>query len=121
MGDGGPPAAAIRLPIEPYGIALFVAEDDSAESHKLMDELVTVWPALWPKMRIYLEKTMKDYQVDTELGRDKFMGSIGRTDPDAYMGDRSDIILSIIFEKNPEPMWDFFIKGTAIMHSQPVF
>lgn len=121
MGDGGGPSAAIRLPIEPHGIALFMAEDDSADSRRLIDELVTVWPELWPKMRAYLESSMKDYGVDTQLGRDRFMGSIGRTTPGAFMGDRSDIILSIMFEKNPEPMWDFFIRGASIVHSQPVF
>lgn len=121
MGDGGGPAAAIHLPVEPYGTAQFVAEDDSADSLRLLDELVTVWPELWPKMRAYLETAMKNYGVDTELGRDKFMGSIGRTDPEAYMGDKSDIMLSIMFEKNPTPMWDFFIRGASIAHSQPVF
>ena len=121
MGDGGGPAVAIHLPIKPYGMAQFIAEDDSDDSLRLVDELVTVWPELWPKMRAYLETAMKDYGVDTELGRDKFMGSIGRTDPDSYMGDTSDIMLSIMFERNTVPMWDFFIRGASMTHSQPVF
>lgn len=36
-----------------------------------------------------------------------------------YMGDRSDVCISLDFEE--APLWDYFIKGTEIVHFQPVF
>ena len=117
--DEDGPAAAIHLPIEPHGLALFVAPDDTTDSHTLIDEIVAVWPQLWPKMRGYLNTEMKGYGVEAVLGRDEFIGSLDRMTPDVYMGDKSDIMIRLEF-KNP-PLWDFFIRGTIIAHSQPVF
>ena len=114
-------AAAIHLPIEPHGLALFVAPDDTVASHALIDEIVAVWPQLWPKMRHYLNTEMKGYSVEAVLGRDELIGSLDRMTPDVYyvMGDKSDIMIRLEFEK--PPVWDFFIRGTIIAHSQPVF
>ena len=118
MGDDEA-AAAIHLPIEPHGLALFVAPDTSPDSGKLIDEVVAVWPELWPKMKTYLETEMKDYGVEAVLGRDEFTGSLGRMTPDVFMGDQSDIMIRLEFEE--PPVWDFFIRGSTIAHSQPVF
>lgn len=62
---------------------------------------------------------MKGYGCDQELGRDEFMGLISRMDPECYMGDKSDYFLRLEFDE--PPLWDFFLKGTKIVHSQPVF
>jgi hypothetical protein len=112
-------AAAIHLPIVPHGLALFVAPDQSADSEKLIDEIIAVWPELWPKMLTYLETEMKDYEAKAVLGRDEFIGSVGRMTPDVFMGDQSDIMIRLEFEE--PPLWDFFIRGSKIAHSQPVF
>jgi hypothetical protein len=112
-------AAAIYLPIEPHGLALFVASDASPDSVKLVDEVVAVWPELWPKMRNYLDAEMKDYGVTAALGRDEFTGSLDRMSPGVYMGDQSDIMIRLEFDE--PPVWDFFIRGSTIAHSQPVF
>jgi hypothetical protein len=111
--------AAIYLPIEPHGLALFVAPDDTEDSARLIDEVVAVWPELWPKMRVYLETEMKGYGVEAVLGRDDFIGSLDRMTPDVYMGDQSDIMIRLEFEE--PPLWDFFVRGSTIAHSQPVF
>jgi hypothetical protein len=116
---GDKKAAAIHLPIEPHGLALFVAEDNSADSKQLINEVVAVWPELWPKMRAYLDIEMKGYGLKTVLGRDEFIGSLGRMTPDVYMGDQSDIMIRLEFEE--PPVWDFFVRGSTIAHSQPVF
>jgi hypothetical protein len=108
-------AAAIHLPIEPHGLALFAA----ANSVALIDEVVAVWPELWPRMRTFLETEMKDYGVEAVLGQDEFIGSLGRMTPDVYMGDQSDIMIRLEFEE--PPLWDFFVRGSTIAHSQPVF
>lgn len=117
-GDGDS-AAAVHLPIEPHGVALFVSPDLSADSTKLIDEVVAFWPELWPKMMTYLDIEMKEYGVEAVLGKDKFIGSLGRMTPDVYMGDQSDIMIRLEFED--PPLWDFFIRGSTIAHSQPVF
>ena len=115
----GESASAVYLPIEPYGLALFVAPDTSLDSHNLLDEVAAVWEELWPPMRTYLDTTMKAYGVEAELGRDEFIGSLGRMTPTAAFGGRSDIMIRLEFEE--PPLWDFFVKGSAIAHSQPVF
>jgi hypothetical protein len=112
-------AAAIHLPIEPHGVAQFVSPDMSADSTKLIDEVVSVWPELWPKMIAYLDSEMKDYGVEAVLGKDEFIASLVRMTPDVYMGDQSDIMIRLEFEE--PPLWDFFIRGSSIVHSQPVF
>lgn len=116
--DGGAPSA-IHLPIEPHGVSLFVAPDNSPDSDKLIDEIAAAWPEVWPKMRTYLVAEMRDYEVEPVLGRDEFIGSIQRMTPGVFMGDRSDIMIRLEFEE--PPLWDFFIRGSRIVHSQPVF
>lgn len=112
-------AAAIHLPIEPHGLALLVAPDCTPASSKLIDEMVAVWPELWPKIKSCLDAEMKEYGVEAVLGKSNFIGSFGRTTPEAYMGDKSDIMIRLEFEK--PPLWDFFIRSSTIVHSQPVF
>lgn len=116
-GEGS--AAAIHLPIEPHGVAVFVAPDASIDSNKLINEVVAVWHELWPTMRTYLKTEMEEYGVDAVLGTDDFIGSINRMSPDVFMGDQSNIMIRLEFEE--PPLWDFFIRGAAIVHSQPVF
>ncbi len=91
----------------------------SADSTKLIDEVVGVWPELWPKMRAYLGTEMKDYGVEAALGKVEFVGSLVRMTPDVYMGGQSDIMIRLEFEE--PPLWDFFIRGSSIVHAQPVF
>ena len=112
-------AAAVYLPIEPHGLALFVAPDSTPDSTKLIDEIVAVWPELWPKVKGYLDTEMKRCGVEAVLGQDEFIGSLARMTPDVFMGDQSDIIIGLEFED--PPLWDFFIRGSNIVHSQPVF
>ena len=57
--------------------------------------------------------------VEAVLGRDEFIGSLARMTPDDYMGDQSDIMIRLEFEE--PPLWDFFVRGSTIAHSQPVF
>lgn len=121
MEDGRGLVAAVYLQIEPHGIALFTAEDDSVASAALIQRIIPLWPMWWPQMRAYLETAMMDYGLDTKLGRDEIMGAISTTTPGCFMADRSDIIVSIFFTKNIEPRWDFFMKETVLVHSQPVF
>lgn len=117
-GQGGA-AAAVHLPIEPHGLAMFVAPDISADSNGLIDKVVAVWPELWPKVRTYLETEMREYGVEAVLGRDEFTGSLDWMTGDVYMGDQSDIMIRLEFDE--APLWDFFIRNSTIVHSQPVF
>lgn len=121
MEDGRGLVAAVYLPIEPHGVALFTAEDDSEASAALIHRIIPLWPAWWPQMRAYLERAMIDYGLDTKLGRDEIVGAISVMTPGCFMADHSDISVSIFFTRNTEPMWDFFMKETVLVHSQPVF
>lgn len=112
-------ATAVHLPIEPHGLALFVAPDTSPASNQLIDEVVTVWPLLWPKMSAYLETEMEAYGVEATLGTDELMGSMRPMTPGVFMGEQSDTLIRVEFDE--PPLWDFFIRGSTIVHSQPVF
>ncbi len=118
FGDGDI-AFSITLPIAPFGETLFAAPDTKEDSKQLLLELAGLWEELWPKMLKRLQKEIKDYGVEITLGKDGFMGSIQRTEPGCYKADKADYLLSLEFASYPT--WDFFLKGTKIVHFQPVF
>lgn len=112
-------ALVVELPIPPFGTVPIATEDTSDDSRHILDTLISGWPGLWPEMLARLQEDMKGYGCEQDLGKDEFQGSISRMDPDCYMGDQSDYYLSLQFDE--PPMWDFFLKGTQIVHFQPVF
>lgn len=114
--DDSVPLTGIWLPIEPHGLAPFLTLDDD---EVLTADVVAVWPQLWPKMREELDEQMKGYDVKVALGEDTFFGSLDRMEPDVYMGDKSDVMIRLEFDE--PPLWDFFIKGSDIVHAQAVF
>ena len=118
FGDGDV-ALVVELPISPFGSAPITTDDTSDESRGILEALIHGWDELWPEMLERLQEDMKGYGCEQKLGRDEFQGSISRMDPDCYMGDQSDYYLSLQFDE--PPIWDFFLKGTKIVHFQPVF
>lgn len=118
FGDGDV-ALGAEFSIAPFGTALIVAEDVSDDSRRIMKTLIAGWENLWPEMLDLLQDGMEDYEVEQKLGRDEFMGSIGRMKPGCYMGDKSDFHLRLEFDE--PPLWDYFLKGTNIVHFQSVF
>lgn len=112
-------AYQIELPISPFGTTDFAAENNSSNSATLLKELTAVWSSLWPEMLELLQDGIKDYDVDTKLGSDEFMGFVARTTPGEFKSDEADIFLRLEFEA--PPLWDYFIRNGAIVHSQPVF
>ncbi|MES2924730.1 MAG: hypothetical protein V4819_24465 [Verrucomicrobiota bacterium] len=118
FGDGDR-ALMITLPIAPFGEAEFVAPDVSDDFRSLLLEVAANWDALWPDMLERLQDGISGYNLPTRLGSDEFLGGISRMEQGVYMGDRSDVCISLDFEE--APLWDYFIKGTEIVHFQPVF
>ena len=112
-------ALGVRLPIAPFGDALFLAPDISEGSRSVLRELIEPWDDLWPKMLKKLKNEFEDYGVDAELGRDDFIGSIQRCKVGDYMSDKSKVFLRLEFDE--PPLWDFFLSGKRIVHFQPVF
>jgi hypothetical protein len=119
FGDGDV-ALVVELPIPPFAAVPIVTEDCSDDSRSVLDALIQGWEELWPEMLARFQVDIKRLSCgEQELGRDKFMGSISRMDPEGYMGDKSDCFLRLQFDE--PPYWDFFLKGTEIVHFQPVF
>lgn len=119
FGDGDV-ALVVELSIPPFETVPIVAEDGSEDSRSVLDALIQGWEELWPEMLASFQEDMERLSCgEQELGRDKFMGSISRMDPECYMGDKSDYHLRLQFDH--PPYWDFFLNGTRIVHFQPVF
>jgi hypothetical protein len=118
FGDGDE-ALVVELPIPPFETVAIATEDCSDDSRLVLDALIQDWEELWPEMLTRLQEDMKGYGCEQELGRDEFMGSISRMDPECYMGDKSDYFLRLEFDE--PPLWDFFLKDAKIVHFQPVF
>lgn len=111
-------ALAIKLPTAPFDEATFFAQDTSAESRRLLEQLSRHWEKLWPEMLDRLQSAIREWDAPMRLGADAFMGGVSWIDADVYMGDQCDIYLSLIFDEFPH--WDFFIKGASIVHFQPI-
>ena len=118
FGDGDI-AVAVILPIAPFGDALFAGPDAGENSRRLLQELIAHWRDLWPQMLELLQDGIRDYDVETKIGRDEFIGYVARTKPGFFMSDKSDVFLRLEFEEPPR--WDYFLHGWKIVHSQPVF
>jgi hypothetical protein len=122
LDDGSESLALVGVPVPPYGTTFIKADGSAADDQTILEALQKVWPELWPRMRERLLEKIAAYHVNVDPARDDFGACVGWTDPDAYMGDVSDIHLSFEFYREPGyPVWDFFIKGSSIVHFQPVF
>ncbi|MBX3739595.1 MAG: hypothetical protein KF712_01285 [Akkermansiaceae bacterium] len=118
FGDGDI-AFTVLLPVPPFGDADFAAPDTSRSSRDLLSDLITRWEQLWPDILERMQKGIEDYGTDQRLGSDEFMVSVSPMEKDVYMGDRSDVHLRIEFDE--VPLWDYFLKGSEIVHHQAVF
>ena len=121
-----PKPHTIAVNIPPYGRMKIVGEkgDDA------LSVLQRNWPKLWPKVRSSVKSQLKcmckDYEIPVRFKGMKWMAAAGRLDPDVFMGDKADSFLEIQLEGSPvseeaDPVWDFFIKGTKIVHWQPSY
>ena len=120
FGDGDY-AFGIALPITPYGEAYFVAPDTSDESKKLLQELHRAWDDLWPNILSSMKQAADGSDVDLIIDDDEFIGMVQYLDDDVYMGDKADIMIAIRPQANAVPEWHFFIRGSTIVHFQPVY
>lgn len=118
FGDGDKAFTAL-LPVQPFGSAIFASPDLSDDSRELLLDLINRWKSLWPDMLERMQQGIEDYDTVQKLGSDEFMGAISRLDKDVYMSDRSDVHLRIEFDE--PPLWDYFLKGSEIVHFQAVF
>ena len=112
------------LGIAPYGRLEIVGEPVA------LALLKRNWADLWPSVKRHLKGMLKDIERDFDppvrLKACKWTAGVGPLEPDVFMGDEADLFLRIRLEESPAPeddlpVWDFFIKGTAIVHSQPVW
>lgn len=118
LGDGDV-AFTVLLPVPPFGDAEFAAPDVSRASHDLLSDLISRWESIWPDILDKMQKGIDDYGTGQRLGSDEFMVSVSPLKKDVYMGDRSDVHLRIEFVE--APLWDYFLKGSEIVHHQAVF
>lgn len=117
FGDGDV-ALSVELLIPPFGEAIFTADDTSSASRETLQALREAWSTLWPVILDKLEEGIVDFQLPRKLEVDEFIGLVSRVEEDDEMAARSDIYLSLEFDQ--EPHWDFYIRGSRIVHSQPV-
>ncbi len=116
----------ITVNIPPYGRMTIVGQNgDNA-----LSTLRANWPKLWPAVKRDLKSMLRRYEQAFEahirLKGQKWAAEGSRTDPECFMGDQADLFLRIQLEEPPDwdeafPAWDFFIKETSVVHSQPVF
>ena len=117
--DAGDIAFSTEFLTKPFGSSIFAAEDVSADSKKILEDLISWWDLLWPNMLDKLQNGIEGYETGQKLGVDEFVGSVSGVDPECYMGDKSDIHLRLEFEE--PPLWDYFLRNGKIAHFQPVF
>lgn len=95
---------------------MYCAPDDS----ELLKAVKSDWPELWPKISRALKEMSDLYERSDMLKLPKWIAWAAKLTPDVWMHDKADFWLGI--QINGEwPMWDFFMKGTDIVHHQPVF
>lgn len=112
-------AYAANFPVEPYGAAIFAAENTSDESKAKLEGVIQAWPELWPDIRKLLKDGIEHDGLEIDLGSDDFIGFVTGLEADVYKGDVADTFLRIEFDD--PPVWDFFIQGDTVVHSQPVY
>ena len=107
---------AITLEVAPYGVMQVYAQDFERE---LLSDLQRNWTELWPSIKTKLEEMCSFYDVSQRLKGTDWVAAIQRMEPGVFMGEKADLLFSLrLGETHPE--WDFFIKGLAIVHAQPV-
>jgi hypothetical protein len=106
--------ATIVLEIPPYGTAQ-VDCDSKATSRALENN----WATIWPEALQLLKDRMQNLDIEIDLSQMELVGSAVRTESGKFMSDKSDIYLSLSYGEAPD--WDYFIRGTTIVHFQPVF
>jgi hypothetical protein len=115
---------AIVVSIAPYG-RLKIDGEPAALAF-----LKSNWADLWPNVKRDLKAMVKEIQRDFDPPvrpkACKWTAYSGQLPPDVFMGDKADLFLGIQLAETPPPeddlpRWDFFIKGTEIMHCQPVW
>jgi hypothetical protein len=119
--EGGDPAAAMDLAMEPYGTRLVYAEDDSDDSRTRLKCLAESWPRLWPEFRTRLQEASRHLDLASPVSADSLVCYVARLKPDVFMGDRCDTYLSLSSDAAEAPQWDCFLKDWQIIHFQPVF
>lgn len=119
--ENGDVAFAVELPIPPYGEGYFVAPDVSKASESLLRELSHNWDRLWPTMFELFRKAVKDYDVDVAFNVDEFIGTVQQLEDGVFMSDEADIFVRIRPASECVPVWDYFIRGSEVVHFQPVF
>jgi hypothetical protein len=116
----------ITVNIPPYGRM----QIGGVEGDEALSTFRRNWPKLWPKVKRNLKSMLRGYresfEVPIRLTNQKWLGEGSTLDPDVFMGDQADLYLRIQLEEPPDwedsfPVWDFFIKGTTVVHCQPVF
>ncbi|MHB0961533.1 MAG: hypothetical protein ACYC0X_26445 [Pirellulaceae bacterium] len=117
----GDTAYGVVLPITPYGEAYFVAPDVSMASEGLLRELGGVWHGLWPDMLSSMQEGAKQYSRELLINPDEFIGSVQHLDADVFMGDKADLMIAVRPNEQVVPQWHFFVRGSKILHFQPVF
>jgi len=117
-----PKPPTITVSIAPYGRMKIVGEEGDDGLALLKHN----WASLWPAVKRDIERMRKNHEAPVRFETCKWMADGHRLEPDVFMSDQADLFLRIRLEACPEPedalpVWDFFIKGTDIVHCQPVY
>lgn len=109
-----PPSVTVE--VTPYGVMQVYTQDFESD---LLSDLQQRWAELWPAIRMKLEEMCSRYEISQRLKTTDWVAAIQRMQPDVFMGDKADFLFSLkLGETYPE--WDFFLKGSTIVHAQPI-
>jgi hypothetical protein len=125
-----PKLNTITVNIPPYGTMGIVG----FEGEDTLSVLKSDWPKLWPAVQKTLKSQLRLYaefaETPIRLGGQKWSAKACKADAECFMGDQADVYLHVEWEQPSNwdedcdgtfPSWDFFVKGTAVMHCQPAY
>src|SRR5262245_5854854 len=125
----GVAALGVELPIAPYGDVLMHGDDTSENCRALLVEIIGTWERLWPTMRKRLQECNENLATPVIIRPGTHLACVARTQKGCFMADKSDIYLSLEFaasetvseDADAPSQWDYFIRGSRVVHFQPVF
>jgi hypothetical protein len=101
-------------------LILGTGDDDALDAFKRN------WPQLWPDLLTDIKSMYQACKLGKISSSRRWLAEGWRVGPDGFMSDKSDWYLSfdldpLLETENGLPNFDFWLKGTTIVHCQPVF
>ena len=81
------------------------------------EKIVAVWEESWSAMQRRIDETIEECDLKQNWNSSNIITSVYHSDPDAWMGDKSDTIMEIVIDDS-SPEWNGFFKDGHLVHFQ---